>query len=281
MTRLLVGFDGSEGGRDALELARLLGSRPGGSALIATVLFGGPLPVDLAGLDEEEAREAEPAFEQAREKLAGIELETRAYGGASPAAILTTLAEAEDFDAIVVGSPHRGTIGRIVLGSVATSLLNGAPTDVAVAPTGYAATEHERLGTIAVAYDGTPEAKFALQRAEGMARAFGAKIKLLTVVVPPVATPVMVPGVYAPESPAEPEKVIGEGVDSVDAALAVEPIRLDGDPAIQLLKACEDGVDLLVLGSRGYGPLTRVLVGSVSREVIRKASCPVLSVRRP
>lgn len=281
MTRVLVGFDGSEGGRDALELARLLGSRPGGSAVVATVLFGGPLPVDLAGLDAEEAGEAEPIFEEARAKLAGIELETRPYGGASPAAILTTLAEQEDFDAIVVGSPHRGAIGRVVLGSVARSLLNGAPTDVAVAPTGYAASEHETIGAIAVAYDGTPEAKFALRRAEGLARSFGARIKLLTVVVPPVATPMMVPGAYAPESPPEPEKVIAAGVDSVDPALVVEPMRLDGDPAIQLLNACEEGVDLLVLGSRGYGPLTRVLVGSVSREVIQKARCPVLSVRRP
>lgn len=281
MTRVLVGFDGSEGGRDALELTRLLGSRPGGSAVVATVLFGGPLPVDLAGLGAEEAGEAEPIFEEARAKLAGIELETRAFGGASPAAILTTLAEEEDFDAIVVGSPHRGAIGRVVLGSVARSLLNGAPTDVAVAPTGYGASEHETIGTIAVAYDGTPEAKFALWRAEGLAGAFGARIKLLTVVVPPVATPMMVPGVYAPETPPEPEKVIADGVASVDPALAVEPVRLDGDPAIQLLKACEEGVDLLVLGSRGYGPLTRVLLGSVSREVIQKAHCPVLSVRRP
>lgn len=281
MARVLVGFDGSDGGRDALELARLLTSRPAGSALVASVLFGGPLPIDLAGLDEEEAREAEPMFEQARAKLAGIDLETRAYGGASPAAILTTLAEKEDFDAIVVGSPHRGVLGRVVLGSVATSLLNGAPTDVAVAPTGYAEDDHLTLGDIAVAYDGSPEAKFALRRAEGLARAFNARIKLLTVVVPPLATPVMVPGAYAPESPPEPGRVIREGIDSVDSALSVESTRLDGDPAIQLLQACEEGVDLLVLGSRGYGPLTRVLVGSVSREVIRKAGCPVLSVRRP
>ncbi len=281
MTRVLVGYDGSEGGRDALELARLLAAGDGGSALVATVLFGGPLPVDLAGLEAEEAHEAEPIFEQARAKLAGIEVETRAYGGASAAAILTTLAEDEEFDAIVVGSPHRGAIGRVVLGSTARSLLNGAPADVAVAPSGYAASEHETLDTIAVAYDGSPEAKFALQRAEDLARSFDASIKLLTVVVPPVATPAMVPGAYAPQSPPEPEKVLSEGADSVDPALAVEPRRLDGDPAIQILEACEEGVDLLVIGSRGYGPLTRVLVGSVSREIIQKARFPVLSVRRP
>lgn len=279
--RLLVAFDGSDGGRDALELARVLAApEQDASALVVTVLFTGPLPMEYALLPEEEAHEAEPLLEEAREKLSGIDVETHAYGGGSAAGILTRLAEQEDFDAIVVGSPHRGALGRVMLGSVATSLLNGAPADVAVAPKGYARDEHERIGEIAVGYDGGPEARIALQRAETLAKRSNAKIKLLTVVRPPVVAPVMVPGAYAPESPPEPDKVIHEGLDSVDSSLAVEPTRLDGDPAMQLRRACEEGVDLLVLGSRGYGPLARVLVGSVSRKVIQDAPCPVLAVRR-
>lgn len=43
----------------------------------------------------------------------------------------------------------------------------------------------------------------------------------------------------------------------------------------------EKDVDLLVLGSRGYGPLTRVLLGSVSRRAAQDAPCPVLVVPRP
>jgi nucleotide-binding universal stress UspA family protein len=152
---------------------------------------------------------------------------------------------------------------------------------VAVAPKGYAEAEHEALRDIAVGYDGAPESKVALERAEALAKRSNSRIKLLTVVTPPVAAPVMVPGAYAPESPPEPDKVIREGLDSVDRALAAEPMRLDGDPAMELLRACEEGVDLLVLGSRGYGPLTRVLLGSVSRKVIHNAPCPVLAVRRP
>jgi nucleotide-binding universal stress UspA family protein len=41
------------------------------------------------------------------------------------------------------------------------------------------------------------------------------------------------------------------------------------------------GVDLLVLGSRGFGPVMRLLIGSVSSRVIREAPCPVLVVPRP
>ena len=62
--KILVGFDGSDGGRDALEAARVLGSEAGASVMVASVLFSGPLQIDLAGLDEEEAREAEPLFER-------------------------------------------------------------------------------------------------------------------------------------------------------------------------------------------------------------------------
>jgi nucleotide-binding universal stress UspA family protein len=280
--RLLVGVDGSDGGRDALELARALATEDGGSAVVATVLFGGPLPVELAGLAEHEAGEAEPIFEEARAEMAGIEVETRAFGGASPGAILTVLAEQAQFDAVVIGSPHRGAVGRVLIGSVARNLLNGAPCDVVVAPKGYAADEHASFRTIAVAYDGTPEAKAALQRAEELARLSNAKIRVLTVVSPPVV--VAVPaggGGYVSQSPPEPDTVINEAVNSIDASLGAEGRRLDGSPAREIAEACREGVDLLVTGSRGYGPMTRVLLGSVSRRLVDEAPCPVLVVPRP
>ncbi len=278
--RLLIGVDGSDGGRDALELARVLLAQAGGSALVATVLFGGPLPVELAGLSPQESAEAEPIFEQVRAKLTGVELETRAFGGASPGAIMTVLAERENFDAIVVGSPHRGAIGRVLIGSVARNLLNGAPCDVLVAPKGYADEKHDPLRTIAIGYDGSPEAKAALARAEALAATSNANLRVLTVVTPPVV--VAVPGGgYTPQSPAEPEKVISEAVNSIDPRLGAQGQRLDGSPAEKIKEACEAGVDLLVLGSRGYGPMTRVLLGSVSRKLINDAPCPVLAVPRP
>ena len=280
--RLLIALDQREGGQDALELARVLGTGERVSALLVTVLFPGPLPVEYALLPEEEATEAEPLFAEAREKLAGMEdVETRAYGGGSPAGILTKLAEEEDFDAIVVGSPHRSAVGQVMLGSVANSLLNGAPADVAVAPRGYADAEHAAPRTIAVGYDGSPESRAALRHAEAIAHRSSAKLVILTTVRPAVAPPMMVPAIAAPQSPPEPEAMLREALESVDSVLPAECARLDGDPAMELVRACEEGVDLLVVGSRGYGPLKRVLLGSVSRQVAQKASCPVLVAKRP
>jgi nucleotide-binding universal stress UspA family protein len=134
--RLLVGYDGSDGGCDALALTRILAE-----ALEASVQLG-----DLG-------------------------VETRAFGGGTPAGVINDLAEHDGVDTIVVGSPHRGPVGRTPIGSVADGLLHGAPCEVTVAPHGYAAEERGPFRTIAVAYDDTPESKVALKRAEKIALA--------------------------------------------------------------------------------------------------------------
>ncbi len=106
--RLLVGFDGSNGGRDALKLARTMGEPVQASALVVAVIPYGPLPVEFSELDNDAAAEAEPLLAEARERLTGLTVETRGFGGGTPAGVMTGIAEAEDVDLIVIGSPHRG-----------------------------------------------------------------------------------------------------------------------------------------------------------------------------
>jgi nucleotide-binding universal stress UspA family protein len=277
--RLLVAHDGSDGGRDALELARVLGSQEGASALVVAVVSYGGLPTRFTRLEHDAAAEAEPLFEEARARLEGIEVETRAFGGGSPAGVITELAESEAIDVIVVGAPHRGAVGRTVVGSVAEGVLHGAPCAVAVAPHGYAEHGHGPFSLIAVAYDGTPEARAAASRARRLAEARGAVVRILTAVPPPTALPGVVG--YTPIEPPEPEGVVEEGVQAVGTRIPVEGKRLDGHPAYTLAQACGDGVDLLVTGSRGYGPAMRVLLGSVSSRLIAEAPCPVMVVPRP
>ena len=277
--RLLVGYDGSQGGRDALELARVLGSVEESSALIVAVMPYTPLPVGFTELERDAAEQAEPLLGEARERLDNLEVETRAFGGGSPAGVITGVAEADGTDAIVLGSPHRGAVGRALIGSVAEGVLHGAPCAAVVAPRGYAGNGHGPFATIAVAYDGTPEAKAALARARALAEQSRAALRVLTVVAPPVALPGAAG--YAPVNPPDPDKVIAEGVAAAGVAVPVDGRRLDGPPAQALAEACEDGVDLLVAGSRGYGPMTRLLLGSVSSRLVAIAPCPVLVVPRP
>lgn len=240
--RLLVGVDGGEGGRDVLELGRVLGSIQGATCSAATVPTRGP------------------------------------DRGGSPAQVLLERAEREGVKLLIVGSPHRGPIGRALIGNVTKGVLHGAPCEVAVAPHGYAAVHHDPYRAIAVAYDGTPEAKAALRRAESLALLTNATIEVLTVVSPPAAMPG--PGVYVPSQPPEADKILNEAIHSVDPALGARGRCLDGDPATMLARACEDRVDLLVAGSRGYGPVARVLFGCVTARLVQDPPCPVLVVPR-
>jgi nucleotide-binding universal stress UspA family protein len=76
---------------------------------------------------------------------------------------------------------------------------------------------------------------------------------------------------------------VQEGLDAIVAGLPAtvrgEATRVEGDPAEQLA-AISESADLLIIGSRGYGPLRAVLAGGVSGRVARDAHCPVIVVPR-
>lgn len=275
--RILLGFDGSDGALDAAELTRVL-APPHAKPIVVIVFPYGPLPVSFVALQDKAKRDAEPLVAEARRRLPGREIETGIFGGGSPAWVLSHVAEDEDADLIVVGSPHRGPVGRVLIGSVAENLLHGASCPVAVAPSGFAATKHEAPRLIAVAYDGSAESLLALKRAEELALETGCALRILTVVGPPQVVPGS--GGYVPVAPPSPEEVLDRGKRAVSSDVAVDVQGLEGVPAATLARACEDDVDLLVVGSRGYGPVMRVFLGSVSRELARIAPCPLLVIPR-
>jgi nucleotide-binding universal stress UspA family protein len=82
------------------------------------------------------------------------------------------------------------------------------------------------------------------------------------------------------------DKLRDRAAEELDEAMAElegesprEPFFAVGRPAEILAEASED-LDLLVLGSRGYGPLHSVLVGGVAGRVVREAACPVIVLPR-
>ena len=146
--KLVIGYDPADHGADALALGRLLGDVLGATPIVTTVAA---LPGGLAegdGVAETIERETSEPFARAAEALAGLDPEFQALPNSSPAAALHELAESEEAMAIVLGSAHRGAVGRTVLGSVGESLLQGAPCAVAVAPAGYAERPSHKLATV-------------------------------------------------------------------------------------------------------------------------------------
>jgi nucleotide-binding universal stress UspA family protein len=201
----------------------------------------------------------------------------------SPADTLGALAERGEADLVVLGSTHHAALGSVAPGSVAEHLLQGARCRLVIAPKGYAEEDHsdDRLRVVAVGYDGMAESQAALDEATTLARKFGGSMRVIGVMTP---TPPMGAAAAArtgAEAGPDFQTRLHRAVAELDPELRALPVIEKGDPVEKLLEAAEMGVDLLVLGSRGFGPVMRLLIGSVSSRVIRGAACPVLVVPRP
>lgn len=288
MRRILIGFDGSERGDDALAFGRVLATAAGAEAEpVVAIVYQAVVPKDSHGTESDyQARlrhEAEEQLARARELAPELPAEAFvAVRASSPASGLHRLAVSRGADVIVVGSSHRSALGRIWPGSATEQVLHGAPTAVAVVPAGYAGKPQEEraLRSVAIAYDGSPEAKNALKQGVAIAVANGARVAPISVVDLRMPTPIAygyeqyvtaVRELAAVELRAAGENVAG--------AADVDLIEREGDPALELA-AASTGFDLLVAGSRGYGPLRRVLLGSVSSRLVREADCPLLLLPR-
>ena len=277
---IVVGVDGREGGRDALSLAGRL-ARMSGADLIALRV----LPFDYYSTRAPSPSFAEVADEDARAELAeelaraGVHAHVRLQGDSSPARALHRVAEEQHAGLIVVGSTHRGRAGRVLAGDHATGTLHASPCPVVVAPRGFAEREWGPVTRIGVGFDGRPEARQALDVAVELAREWGATIEVLSVIGAPVAE--VEAGVYDPEWLAQAR---ADAEEELAAALRDVDVEASGGvfagTAVEELTDLSAHVDLLVVGSRAWGPVRRILIGSTAAHLMREAHCPVLVVPR-
>jgi nucleotide-binding universal stress UspA family protein len=274
---VIIGVDGREGGRDALALGARLVS--GAGRLIAVRVFAyDPYPTRVP---EFEAVQREAAETELQRELAaaGVHAEPSTVGDTSPARALHRVAERDHADLIVVGSSHHGPLGRVLIGDVATGTLHAASLPVAVAPRGFA-EGGAAPSTLGVGFNGLAEAHAALEVAAELARRTGGRLKLLWVT----------PGALGHLADAKYEQEwVERRFDAAERELQRTTSRLDvpaagraaGGSVIDELRALTTTVDLLVIGSRGWGPARRLLLGSTADRLVRSAACPVLVVPRP
>ena len=225
--------------------------------------------IGLEGYEAALAEDSERLFATVLDDLTELDVRTRVTGGEPPAEALQSLAEVEGADAIVLGSTHRGPLGRIYPGSIAERLLHGAPCAVAVAPRGFASQPEDELRVLCAAFDGSPESRAALEVAAGLAEAAEATLRVVAVHEPftPGAAAVAPMGTYDVGAVTQREAMqerLDEAVAELPGALRAKGLLLKGQAAEELFAEMELGVDLLVMGSRGRGPLGRVLLGGVS-----------------
>jgi nucleotide-binding universal stress UspA family protein len=270
---VIIGVDGRPGGRDAIALGRHLAAKDA-SLSLAYVFQTDAVPVrGSSGAFEAEERDRAQALLERERRTAGIDAAVLAHGSPSVGRGLHELVERGQADLVVVGSSSRGLVGRVTASDDTRSSLNGAGCAVAVAPAGYA-DRPVALREIGVGYDGSPESAHALDVAKRLSAERGAKVSAFEAVSLPS---------YAFSGGAD---AITEALDTYVesareriAALGVEAHAAYGVPADELA-LYGASVDLLVVGSRGYGPIGRLFHGSTSLELARKARCPLLVLTR-
>jgi nucleotide-binding universal stress UspA family protein len=288
MPKIIVGVDESDRSKDAVALAAQLARGSGAELVLVCAFPYDDMPSRAGNLDWRRSlcADAEQSIERAQEGMPDLPVVVpRAIAELSPAKAIQTMATSEGASLIVIGSSHRGAVGRVFAGTTAERLLHGAPCPVAVAPTGFHADDDHAMDTIAVAYDRSDEAKAALLAATAIAPALGAQLRVVEVLDPSwIATPALMTGpAYNVMPHPEIERPAREHLADVVAALpenmTAEAVVIIGD-AERELAAETERVDLMITGSRGYGPHRAVLLGSVSGRLVRDASCPVLVVPR-
>jgi nucleotide-binding universal stress UspA family protein len=277
----LAGYDGSAESHAAVRVAARLADATD-AELIAVNVYSGAVPAYWTGIEGVDlGRFAAELRAQAEEAVEALDLPgvgRKVVEADSPAHGLQDLAEAAGASLIAVGTTHRGALGRLAPGSVGMHLLHGAPCPVLVVP---AESDDDAPRTVGVAYDDRDESRAALHFADELAQRLGARLVVLG--ARPVAmVPVGIAPVYPAEIVNEAERRFQEMLERVAAGTVVDAeARTLIGPAAKVLAEASQDVDLLVTGSRGYGAIAGVVLGSVSRHLVDHADCPVLVVPRP
>jgi nucleotide-binding universal stress UspA family protein len=263
---VLVGVDGKPNGSDAVALAFSL-TDPDGKLTLAHVRIG-------PGFEAEEPEASKELLERER---AGRDLNAELISicSESPGRGLHQQAEKQNADLIVVGSTSHGLLGRAMLGDDTRGALNGAPCAVAIASRAYAQHPHP-LTNVGVGYNASPESDTALAMAHVLAIPTGAAVHALEV----VSIPTYAYGALMPPA-------IGDTIN-VMLEQATERMKelpdVDGQAVYGLtgeeLAAFSEKLDILIVGSRSYGPIRRLVLGSTSDYLQRHARGSLLVLPR-
>jgi nucleotide-binding universal stress UspA family protein len=129
----------------------------------------------------------------------------------------------------------------------------------------------------------------ALEYATAMAGAFHATLHVLHV-LEDLAAHAWTTEVYVAALPGVHEEMERQARERLDQLLTAEQraqysvqlVLRSGSPFVEIVRyARDEGVDLVVLGTHGRGAIAHMLLGSVAERVVRKAHCPVVTVRQP
>lgn len=286
LQKIIAGIDPMPGSCDAAALASALSRATGADVLLVTAYQDPLLPFPPVFGGTARVHDAHALLARVRPTWCP-EGHTRAVPDYSPARALRRTARDEHADVLVLGSHEQAKTGHAHAGRTGRQVMHDAPCAVAFAAAGL----HDgggpvTLRRILVGVDDTTESEAALALGRELAQRAGATLVAVGVVddrLPIEAAPfgeIVDLARWDDIVAARRLHVEARLNDLVDGTpdVAVE-VRV-GDPACELASASE-GADLLVVGSRRWGAIERVALGTTSEQLVQTAPCSVLVVPRP
>ena len=259
-----------------------------------------PLVAPLPGLPVPAARVAEAELQRVRDETSscleaanttGVDVEVLVEVG-QPAREILACAERRPADLIVMGTHGVGGFEHLVLGSVAEKVLRKATCPVLTVPPRARATSRLPFKRILCAVDFSDWSLVALDFARSVAEESGASLTLLYVVEWPWKEP---PAPVLSELPPQQAAALGEYRRYIETSamarlelLVPDALRdrcttclRHGTPYTEILRlAAAETADLIVLGVHGRNLIDMTLFGSTTSQLVRRATCPVLTLRR-
>jgi nucleotide-binding universal stress UspA family protein len=284
---VVVGYDGSQASRAALHWAAAEAVRQHAPLriveifeLVVTTGVERDVVVPLEGLRTAREDGLGALAEGIRLQRPGLAVSTALVEG-TPAAVLVEESEAARM--IVLGSRGLSGLSGLLAGSVTVQVSVHARCPVVVVPGDLRPRAHEKP-TVVVGVDGSKTSAQAVEFAFDFASAAGARVVAVHAWTSPMSTytggfgPLMFDQAEIDEASKllVSESLAGSIADHPD--VEVETRLINGHAARALLLVAESA-DLLVVGSRGRGGFTGLLLGSVSQAVLHHAHCPVAIVR--
>jgi len=286
---LLIPTDGSDSAEDAARRAFALATQCDADVHLLSVAdssiatgagYAGDSPSIRTRLRELSSSRAASLRDSAAEQ--GLAA-TAAVREGIPAKEIRTYAAQQDIDAIVIGTSGRGGVGRAVIGSVADKVVRTAP--VPVITVNPKATTPGSVDSVLVPTDGSEIAAAAGRVGFDFAEELAATVQLLSVVGEdrPAWLSALTDGEDTSDESlrADPREALDTlAADARERGLDVETTVTEGTPADGITDYVEsEAIDLIAMGTTGRGGFDRLLLGSVTDEVVRTAPVPVLTSR--
>ncbi|WP_017601485.1 universal stress protein [Nocardiopsis lucentensis] len=291
--QVIVGVDGSENGRAALEWAAVEAGRRGtpltivyalGMPLVVTA-YGGPVrfpPTDE--ISGQATQVLERAVEYARAIAPSVTVRTLTAMEEAPLAILR---QAHPGDLIVVGTRGMGSVASMFAGSVSVRLSGHAPCPVVVVPVGDAGKPASTsLNRVVVGVDGSANSHRALRLAVDLAKEDDGEVVVVNsweVAFPYDPVSLAAAGYQLQDDVLDQksQELVAEALADVldeqreDTEVRVSVVRTQSNPVDALIEAAR-GADAIVVGSRGRGSVRGLLLGSVSQGLLHHSPVPVV-----